>query len=84
MPDKSGTNQMTYRDAEILIAEARNLGYRGTDWEQQFLARIELMRPAFLLPEDATSVEEFYRRASGGSYRTNKRSLARIPNTEGF
>ena len=76
---KSGTTQMTYKDAEILIAEGRKLGYRGTDWEQSFLQRLEAMQPVFLLPADSAAVEEFYRRATGGGFRTNKRSLARMP-----
>jgi hypothetical protein len=69
---KIGTTQMTYQDAEILIAEGRKLGYRGTDWEQSFLQRLEAMQPVFLLPEDAASVTEFYRRATGGGFRTGK------------
>ena len=75
----TGTTQMTYRDAEILIHEGRKLGYHGTDWEQSFLQRLEAMQPVILLPEDASVVEEFYRRATGGGYRTNKRSLSRTP-----
>jgi hypothetical protein len=69
-PQNIGTEiQMTYRDASILIAEGRKLGYRGTDWEQSFLGRLEAMRPDTLLPEDANSVVEFYRRATGGGHR---------------
>ena len=70
---------MTYKDAKILIQEARNLGYRGTDWEQSFLRRLEAMQPVFLLPADSATVEEFYRRATGGSFRTGKRSLFHAP-----
>jgi len=77
--ERSEGTQMTYRDAKILITEARKLGYRGTDWEQSFLQRLEAMQPVILLPEDASVVEEFYRRATGGGYRTNKRSLSRTP-----
>jgi len=79
-----GTTQMTYRDAKILIDEGRKLGYRGTDWEQSFLQRLEAMQPVFLLPEDAKVVEEFYRRATGGGFRTGKRSLMRTPDTDGY
>ncbi|MFH1247930.1 MAG: hypothetical protein V1490_02110 [Candidatus Omnitrophota bacterium] len=60
---------MNYRDAKILIDEARHLGYHGSDWEQGFLARLEAMRPAVLRPQDAASVEEFYKRAAGGGDR---------------
>lgn len=83
-PGFEGTTQMTYRDAKILIDEGRNLGYRGTDWEQSFLQRLEAMQPVFLLPEDAKAVEEFYRRATGGGFRTRKRSLMKTPDTDGY
>jgi len=73
---------MTYRDAKILIDEARNLGYRGTDWEQSFLQRLEAMQPAFLLPRDATIVENIYRNATGGGFRTNKRKQSTSPDGE--
>lgn len=61
--------RMTYAEAKALIEEARKLGYRGTDWEQGFVARLEAMQPAVLLPEHARSVEEFYRRATDGGNR---------------
>ena len=67
-PGKSG-GKMYYKDAKILIDEAKKLGYHGTDWEQGFLARLEAMSPDILRPEDALSVEEFYRRAAGGNFR---------------
>ena len=57
---------MTYTEAEALIQEARKLGYRGTEWEIGFLARLEAMQPAVLTDADALSVTEFYRRAAGG------------------
>ena len=57
---------MNYQEAEALISEAHKLGYRGTEWEQGFISRLSLMQPAVLLPGDATSVTEFYRRAAGG------------------
>jgi hypothetical protein len=57
---------MTYKEAEALITEGHKLGYRGSDWEKNFIARLELMQPAILDPRDEASVTEFYRRASGG------------------
>lgn len=57
---------MNYKEAEALISEAHKLGYRGTEWEQRLISRLSLMQPAVLLPQDAASVTEFYRRAAGG------------------
>lgn len=60
---------MTFAEAEILITEAHRLGYRGTDWERAFIQRLEALQPAVLLPKDAVSVNEFYKRAAGGGSR---------------
>jgi len=57
---------MFWKDANVLITEARKLGYRGTDWEQSFIAQLELLQPATLTDAQAKSVTEFYRRAAGG------------------
>ena len=65
-------NTMTFNEAKILIEEARKCGYRGTEWEQGFLARLESMQPVVLRPEDALSVQEFYRRATGGGFRIQR------------
>jgi hypothetical protein len=66
---------MKWPEAEALITEAHKLGYRGTDWEKGFIARLELMQPAVLLSEDAKSVEEFYRRASGGGHKVFRKTI---------
>ena len=63
---------MTFNEAKILIDEAHKCGYKGTEWEQAFLCRLESMQPMILRPEDALSVQEFYRRATGGGYRIQR------------
>ena len=57
---------MTWAEAKVIIEEARKQGYRGTDWERGFIANLEFRQPDPLSEKQALSLQEFYRRATGG------------------
>ena len=57
---------MTLSDAIILIDEAHKLGYYGTEWERAFISRIQQRPHGRLTSDESQSVQEFYRRATGG------------------
>ena len=68
---------LNWSEAKALIDEARKLHYKGTAWERDFVARLELMEPAVLRPEDERSLIWLYRKASGGESGAYKKSCTR-------
>lgn len=65
---------MTFKEAKILIDEARKLRYHGTQWEQNFVSRLLALAPVKLTNGQAQSVTILYSRASG-SFGHEKREI---------
>lgn len=57
---------LKWSDAQALINEARNLRYKGNQWERDLMSRLEAIQPDELRPEDERNLIKLYRRAAGG------------------
>jgi len=56
---------LEWKDAKILIEEARALKYHGTMFERSRIEVIEALQPATLTPADEKLVINIYRKAAG-------------------
>ena len=56
---------LEWKDAKILIDEARGLKYHGTTYERSRIEIIEVLEPAVLTPADEALVTNIYRKAAG-------------------
>lgn len=69
---------LKWSQAKALIDEARNLKYKGTQWERSLMSRLEAMQPQELSREDEQSLLLIYRRAAGGGDRVYRYYSRRI------